>query len=43
MEDDNEVTGESHVTDEWDMMSLTSSVYASPLFRLIFSKAHKLD
>ncbi|WVZ62855.1 hypothetical protein U9M48_012550 [Paspalum notatum var. saurae] len=33
MEDDNMVTGVSPVTDEWDMLSLTSSVYASPLFR----------
>jgi hypothetical protein len=43
MEDDNEVTRESPVADEWDMLSLTSSIYASPLFRLIFRKAHKLD
>ncbi|KAJ1288377.1 hypothetical protein BS78_02G085100 [Paspalum vaginatum] len=33
MEDDNMVTGVSPVADEWDMLSLTSSVYASPLFR----------
>lgn len=33
MADDNEVTGLSPVVDEWDMLSLTSSIYASPLFR----------
>ena len=33
MADDNDVTGVSPVADEWDMLSLTSSIYASPLFR----------
>ncbi|RCV10450.1 hypothetical protein SEVIR_2G119600v4 [Setaria viridis] len=33
MADDNMVTGVSPVADEWDMPPLTSSVYASPLFR----------
>jgi hypothetical protein len=33
MADDNGVTGVSPVADEWNMPPLTSSVYASPLFR----------
>ncbi|XP_062189768.1 ATG8-interacting protein 1-like [Phragmites australis] len=33
MASDNKVTEVSSVADEWDMLSLTSSVYASPLYR----------
>ncbi|OEL27502.1 hypothetical protein BAE44_0011477 [Dichanthelium oligosanthes] len=36
MAHDNMVTGVSPVTDEWDMLPLTSSVYSSPLFRREF-------
>lgn len=40
MADDNKVTEGSSAADEWDMLSLTSSVYTAPLFRRGFDPVY---